>query len=332
MEKGKAIASVVVLLGIAAAVAVWAAKETDPQISTAAKFQEYTEKYSKVYATPEEQAYRLSIFAANEAFVLSHNLENDSFELELNEFADYLPDELPLGFSEEETVADEAWLDTVSLPAAVDWRQLGAVTPAKDQKQCGSCWAFSAIGAMEGAHFLHTGQLVSLSEQQLVDCAKAFGNHGCKGGKMDKAFKYVLSVGGVETETDYKYKGEKGKCKAKETLFVGSIDGYKTVPKNSEMQLKAAVAKRPVSVAIQANQPAFHLYKKGVINAHCGHQLDHGVLLVGYGEEKDRPYWIVKNSWGSHWGDHGFVKILRDDSNTSAPGMCGIASYAAYPL
>lgn len=300
------------------------------------RFQAFTLTYGKKYATEEEQMKHFAVYLENARFVQENNAKTQSFSLELNEFADLLPEDLPLGLFIEESSNissnQTVWIDTnTELPEEVNWVALGAVTKAKNQKDCGSCWAFSAVGAMEGAHFLKTGKLVSLSEQQLVDCAKAYGNKGCKGGKMDKAFKYVIETGGISSEKAYKYKASKGKCQAKKVPLKANITGYSDIPRYNEFQLKAAVAQRPVSIAIQANQKVFQLYKKGVIDHGCGHELDHGVLLVGYGEEAGKPYWLVKNSWGKHWGEHGFVKILRDDGNKSGPGMCGVASYGSYP-
>lgn len=299
-------------------------------------FQAFTLTYHKKYASEADQIKHFAIFMENARFIHENNAKTHSFSLELNEFADLDPEDLPLGLFIEEnsniSTNGTVWMDVNTvLPEAVNWVDMGAVTKAKNQKDCGSCWAFSAVGAMEGAHFLKTGKLVSLSEQQLVDCAKPYGNKGCKGGKMDKAFKYVIETGGISSEKAYKYTASKGKCQAKKVPLKAIITGYSDIPRYNELQLKAAVAQRPISIAIQANQKVFQLYKKGVIDHSCGHDLDHGVLLVGYGEEAGKPYWLVKNSWGKHWGEQGFVKILRDDGNQSGPGMCGVASYASYP-
>jgi hypothetical protein len=216
-----------------------------------------------------------------------------------------------------------------TLPAAtatsVDWRTSGAVTPVKNQGQCGSCWSFSTTGSVEGAWKIAGNTLVSLSEQQLMDCSTAEGNQGCNGGLMDDAFKYIISNGGLDTEADYPYTARDGVCNsAKQSKHAASITGFTDVPANSETQLAAAVALGPVSVAIEADQSGFQSYTSGVFSGPCGTQLDHGVLAVGYTDS----YWIVKNSWGASWGDQGFIYMAR---GKGASGICGIAMMASYP-
>jgi len=220
-------------------------------------------------------------------------------------------------------------LDTTAPMDSVDWRTKGAVTPIKNQGQCGSCWAFSTTGSVEGAYFISTGKLVSLSEQQLVDCSGAYGNEGCNGGLMDDAFKYIIANGGLDTESDYAYTARDGVCnKAKAAIHAASIKSFADVPANQEAQLIAAVAKTPVSVAIEADQSGFQFYKSGVFAGPCGTQLDHGVLAVGYDTTATTPYWIVKNSWGTSWGDQGYIMMAQ---GKGAHGLCGINMMASYP-
>jgi C1A family cysteine protease len=217
--------------------------------------------------------------------------------------------------------------DATDVPSSVDWRTLGAVTSVKDQGQCGSCWAFSSTGAAEGAWAVTTGELIDLSEQQLVDCATgiAYGSHGCSGGSMEGADKYLISRGQC-SDSEYPYisgNGKEGTCKSCSSIvkFRSCLD----VESNDQLSLKAAVAQQPVSVAIEADSYYFQSYESGILTATtCGTELDHGVLIVGYGEEKGQQFWIVKNSWSTTWGENGYVRILRSESRDDS-GICGIA-------
>ncbi|CAN6825745.1 unnamed protein product [Brassica oleracea] len=214
-----------------------------------------------------------------------------------------------------------------ALPESVDWRKEGAVTEVKDQGSGGSCWGFSAIGAVEGVNKIVTGDLISLSKQELVDCDIPY-NEGCNGGLMDYAFKFIINNGGVDTEEDYPYKGVDGRCD--QTRVIVTIDSYEDVHANSEESLKKALSHQPISVAIEAGGRAFQLYDSGIFDGICGTNLDHGVLAVGYGTENGKDYWIVKNSWGSSWGESGYIWMERNIA-TSA-GKCGIAVEPSYPI
>ena len=218
---------------------------------------------------------------------------------------------------------------TSDLPETVDWRNEDAVTPVKDQGQCGSCWSFSATGAMEGAWAITKGNLLSLSEQQLIDCSKRYGDLGCNGGLMDSAFEYAIDFG-MCSEEDDPYKASSDKCT--DCDYVADFSDCVDVTPNNQQHLKEAVSRGPVSVAIEADQKIFQFYSGGVINeASCGTNLDHGVLVVGYGNENGQDYWLVKNSWGDSWGDNGYVKIGRSNSTNDA-GICGIAAQPSYPV
>uniref|UniRef100_A0A1I8IU52 Cathepsin L n=1 Tax=Macrostomum lignano TaxID=282301 RepID=A0A1I8IU52_9PLAT len=205
----------------------------------------------------------------------------------------------------------------------------GAVTPVKNQGQCGSCWSFSTTGSLEGQHFRKTGRLLSLSEQQLVDCAGGrYGNQGCNGGLMDNAFMYIRDHG-IELESDYPYQAAESRCQYQRSRVAANCTGFVDIPQGSEDKLKEAVANvGPVSVAIDASHPSFQHYQSGVYNepACSSQQLDHGVLVVGYGTLSGSDYWLVKNSWSDMWGEKGYIRMSRNKNN-----QCGIASTASYP-
>jgi C1A family cysteine protease len=278
---------------------------------------------------------RFNIFKSNVAYIQAENAKNHSYTLGLNEFADMtrqefysamtglLPEQLVL---KAKNRAHATKLEAPVAPLdAVDWRQKGAVTPVKNQGQCGSCWAFSTTGAVEGLLKIKTGTLTSLSEQQLVDCAGSAGNQGCNGGLMDYGFTWI-SKNGICTENDYRYAGRDQSCKKGCKPVQGSkISGYKDVDQGSESQLQTALSQQPVSVAIEADQSAFQFYSGGVFSAACGTQLDHGVLAVGYGQQGSQGYWIVKNSWGTSWGEQGYIRMVQGKNE------CGIALAASYP-
>jgi len=217
-------------------------------------------------------------------------------------------------------------------PSSVDWVQKGYVTPVKNQGNCGSCWSFSATGATECNIAIATGKLVSLSEQQLIDCTSSYGNLGCNGGSMDLAFEYIHNNGGLCNETSYPYQASSGTCKATScgTKF-DSISSYTLVSSYSASNLQAAVEKGCVSVGIEADQSAFQFYSSGVLTATCGTNIDHGVLVVGYGTSGSQQYWKVKNSWGTSWGEQGYVLICNNCTANGSQGQCGIYTEPSYP-
>jgi len=268
-------------------------------------FNEYIAQYGKSYITREEYEYRLDVFAQNMEQISENNSQNGvDFYMGLNEFTDMTKDEFSrrLGYkpSPLKAAREPVYLDVSDLPAEINWVTAGAVTPVKNQGSCGSCWAFSTTGSVEGAHQIATGNLVSLSEQQLVDCSSAEGNQGCNGGLMDLAFQYLES-NKIESEADYPYTGKTGTCHYDATKGLFEVTGFTDVPQKDTQQLMAALQHGPVSVAIDATHLQF--YFGGVIKRLCGTSLDHGVLLVGYGSDNGTDYWLVKNSWGASWGE-----------------------------
>jgi len=313
-------------------------------------WEEFKGKYGKDYADANEEDYRQNVWSSNVGFISSHNTEHDNglhdFSVGENEFADMTPDEITSYFNgltmEDSSPSSEIFYSDVtveSLPTDVDWRKNGSVTPVKNQAQCGSCWAFSATGSLEGAHYAKTGKLVSLSEQNLVDCSAKEGNHGCMGGLMDSAFKYVKDNGGIDTEASYNYTAKTGKtCLYNATNSGANLTSWVDIPHMSEADLQKAVATvGPISVAIDASRPTFHFYKKGVYHDRkcSSERLDHGVLAVGYGtaappagsDKKPKDFWLVKNSWGATWGMAGYINMARNKHNA-----CGIATQASYPV
>jgi len=280
----------------------------------------------------DEVFERFATFKDNFLKIEAHNAGTHSYSMALNEFADLTADEFKsMYYGLKQTGAASQSAGTFEAPFGyqeqadgVDWRTKDAVTPVKNQAQCGSCWAFSTTGSIESAHAIATGSLVSLSEQQLVDCAGSYGNAGCNGGLMDSAFSYVKSNGGLCTEESYPYTARNGLCK-KTCTPVTTITGYKDVS-HSTASLAAAVDQGPVSVAIEADQSSFQFYSGGVMSGNCGRQLDHGVLAVGYGTEGTSDYWIVKNSWGASWGEQGYIRLSKGSD------QCGIYDSASFPL
>jgi C1A family cysteine protease len=294
------------------------------------KYFEYVSTFGKSYGTKAEFNFRKAIFAEKLAFIEEWNNADNTHTVGVNEFTDRTESEMARmnGYKAAEKKGNFTVFDDSSLEASVDWRTKGAVTPVKNQGQCGSCWAFSTTGAVEGADFITTGTLTSLSEQQLVDCSGSFGNMGCNGGLMDNAFKYIKTAP-LETESDYAYTARDGSCSYVSSKGVGKVTSYSDVTPNSPAQLQAAVAQGPVSVAIEADQYSFQGYTSGVITKGCGTSLDHGVLAVGYGTDATAgDYFIVKNSWGASWGDQGYVKI---GANAKNGNVCGILSAASIP-
>eukprot|EP00195_Chlamydomonas_chlamydogama_P016889 CAMPEP_0202889940 /NCGR_PEP_ID=MMETSP1392-20130828/475_1 /ASSEMBLY_ACC=CAM_ASM_000868 /TAXON_ID=225041 /ORGANISM="Chlamydomonas chlamydogama, Strain SAG 11-48b" /LENGTH=479 /DNA_ID=CAMNT_0049573391 /DNA_START=8 /DNA_END=1447 /DNA_ORIENTATION=+ len=308
-----------------------------------AHFKDWVALHSKVYVKDDaEYAKRLAIWTDNLDYVLEYNTKHTTHWLGLTSLADLTHEEYSkhyLGYKYDKnkrlrsapSTFKYADVSEGALPASIDWRAKGAVSEVKNQMQCGSCWAFSTTGSVEGINAIVTGKLVSLSEQELVDC-DTDEDKGCQGGLMDYAFLFIKENGGIDTEADYPYSAVQGDCITKKlNRHVVSIDGYEDVPENDEPSLKKAAAHQPISVAIEADQKAFQLYMGGVFSDEtCGTELDHGVLLVGYGKDPvGGNYWIVKNSWGPEWGEKGYIRLKAGVA--AKEGICGIAMAASYP-
>lgn len=283
---------------------------------------------------------RFRIFKDNLKFIDEHNSVDRPYKLGFNKFADLTNEEyraMFLGTRPRNKLVGQRkpslrywpW-PSDRLPKSVDWREHGAVNHVKDQGQCGSCWAFSTVATIEAINQIVTGNMTSLSEQELVDCDRAV-DQGCNGGLMDNAFEFIIENGGLDTEEDYPYKGVDGQCDlSRKNNKVVSIDGYEDVIPYSERALKKAVAHQPVSVAIEAGGRALQLYQSGVFTGKCGTNLDHAVVAVGYGTENGMDYWIVRNSWGKQWGEEGYIRMQRNSHTFS--GKCGIAMQPSYPV
>ncbi|XP_073146599.1 senescence-specific cysteine protease SAG39-like isoform X2 [Henckelia pumila] len=301
------------------------------------RHEQWMTQNGRVYKDDTEKTKRFKIFKKNVEYIESFNEARlRSYKLGINKLADLTNEEFRAarnGYkrgSHPKASSNFKYSNVSAVPSSVDWRKKGAVTDIKDQGQCGCCWAFSAVAAIEGIHQLTTGKLVSLSEQELVDCDTS-EDQGCNGGLMDYAFQYIIGNKGLTTESNYPYQGVDGTCSTqKESSHVAKITGYEDVPANSESSLLKAVANQPVSIAIDAGGSDFQFYSNGVFTGECGTDLDHGVTAVGYGKTSDdTKYWLVKNSWGSSWGESGYIRMQR--GIFAAEGLCGIAMEASYP-
>jgi len=287
--------------------------------------------------TAAEEVTRFGIFIENFNKIHRLNTESDGVKYAINKFADLTATEFKQIYASgghfenhrKEVARNSLRRDFGALPDSVDWRNKGAVTPVKDQGQCGSCWTFSTTGVLEGFNFVNNGKLLSFSEQQIVDCASAAG-YGCQGGWPYLAVQYA-GQNGLELESDYPYTAQDGTCVFDASKVTKVNSGYTFVTPKSTDQLKAALVNFPVSVLIEADQDTFQFYSSGVIKASCGANLDHAVLAVGYEKVGLLEAFIVKNSWGTSWGSSGYVYISTIQTENQGQGVCGILAQPMIP-
>ncbi|XP_060523576.1 procathepsin L-like [Cylas formicarius] len=291
--------------------------------------------YAKNY-TKQESLFRFAIFKQNLKRIEKHNTKFlqglMTFKIGLNQFGDLTKEEFiqtltanPSNLVSKRSI-NESHRTIRQVPEYFDWREQSAVGSVKNQGNCGSCWSFSAIGALESQVYLKTGKMVSLSEQNLIDCAKDNINHGCQGGWMANAFEY-LKNNYVTSDSEYSYVGVQQQCQINERQTKISIRGYQRVQGNEQVLKEAVATIGPITAAMDASNLQF--YSNGVYrDDECSpNYVNHGVLIVGYGNEAGRDYWLIKNSWGSSWGENGYFKIIRNRGN-----QCNLASYTMYPI
>ncbi|XP_028971264.1 cathepsin S-like [Esox lucius] len=303
-------------------------------------WQMWKKTHGKNYQTEVEELGRREIWERNIQLISLHNLEASmgmhTYDLGMNHMGDLTQEEVAQSFASLRVPADHkrepsAFLGSsgAPIPDTLDWREKGYVTSVKMQGSCGSCWAFSAVGALEGQLMKTTGNLIDLSPQNLVDCSSKYGNEGCDGGFMTWAFQYVIDNNGIDSEHSYPYSGVQQPCKYNPAGRAANCSRYSFLPEGDENMLKQGVATiGPISVAIDATRPHFAFYRSGIYNdPTCTKEPNHAVLAVGYGTMDGQDYWLVKNSWSTFWGDQGYARMSRNKDN-----QCGIALWACYPI
>ena len=307
-------------------------------------FSTWINNAKRQYRSPDEQQYRKEIFTRNLAKIKEINNRQKDFELALNDFSDLTEDEFRAKYqglklpSQREIVPEPA--EEINKKAegpshaqtgSIDWRARGTITPIKDQRQCGSCWAFAATSTIESAWKVSKGVLPVLSEQQMVDCAGSYGNYGCDGGWMGNAYRYVRDIGGQMSSSAYPYVASAQACRFSAAQVVSKVIAWYDIAKNDCLGLLRRLSTSPVAVGLDANTMMF--YKSGVFSdTSCNpNAINHGVVVVGYGTDSltKKNFWIVRNSWGTTWGEQGYIRMDRDAQ--TATGICGICTASTYP-
>jgi len=302
------------------------------------EFEDFKNKHNVDYQTELEHKERLHLFNQNLRYIDSINRKGLSFKLAINHLADKSNEELKILRGKLKSSQKNNGLPfdksqfSKSLPESFDWRLYGAVTPVKDQGVCGSCWSFGTTGTIEGALFVKHRKLVSLSSQNLVDCSWGFGNNGCDGGEDFRAYEWIMKHGGIATEESYgQYLQADGYCHFENATIGATLCGYVNVTEYDANALKIALLNQgPISIGIDASHKSLVFYANGIYyEPNCGSKpddLDHAVLLVGYGSIGGEDYWLVKNSWSTYWGNDGYVLMSQIENN------CGVTTAATFPI
>ncbi|ERM94888.1 hypothetical protein AMTR_s00009p00129100 [Amborella trichopoda] len=310
------------------------------EATMSARFAQWMADHGVKYERIAETEKRFNVFKENLKLIDSVNAEKRSYTLSLNKFSDLSLDEFRNQYMGLNVDAAGRKMATkgpfmygnvsamAAAPDTMDWRAKGVVTPIKNQQNCGCCWAFSAAAAVESITKIKTGNSVSSSEQELVDCVTGGISRGCQSGLMDEAFKFIINNGGLSSENDYPYQAKDGTCDTqKSSSKAATITGFHDIPYHDENAMLSAVANQPISVGINGSGSEFRHYSGGIFTGACGLDLDHAVTIIGYGTGDDgTPYWLIKNSWGESWGENGYMKIQR------GVNLCGISNLASFPL
>jgi C1A family cysteine protease len=293
-------------------------------------FNSWMTEHGKEYETGDEQVFRFGVWKENLDFIHRHNKKNLSYKLGMNQFGDLTRDEWKQRFgtlpSKPSTRPTTALPKLKTPPTSWDWRTKGAVNPVQNQGQCGSCWAFTTGDSVSGIWAIKTGMLFPVSVQEIIDCSGPEGNQGCNGGLVDQAMQWVIANGGICDWQEYAYTAETGTtCMSTNCTNVAKITGYVDVTSGDENALMAAVYAQPVSTAVEADQQVFQFYTSGILDdPSCGQNIDHGMTIVGWGTEAGKDYWILRNMWGTSWGEQGYIRLVRGKNE------CGLAVSPTY--